>query len=124
VSRRGETLVEVIVALLLLTVGALALAAGIGQAQRARHLAASSGLALASAEAWLEGWRVGPPRGAASGGEAIAWGEWRGTLEWETGMPSECLESARVSVADAHGETTATRLSSRRFVSGGGFCGP
>lgn len=122
-SARGETLVEVIVALLLLTVGALALAAGIGQAQRARRLAASSGLALASAEAWLETWRAGPARGNASGGQAISWGEWRGDLEWETGIPSECMESARVSVA-AQGEGTEARLSSRRFVAGGGSCGP
>ncbi len=53
-SARGESLVEVVVALLLLSVGALALAGGIGQAQKARRLAASSGLALAAAEAWLE----------------------------------------------------------------------
>ena len=123
-SLRGETLVEVIVALLLLTVGALALAAGIGQAQRARRLAASSGLALASAEAWLEAWRAGPPRGSASGGGTISWGEWRGNLEWETGSPSVCVESARVSVAAAHGEATEARLSSRRFLSEGAACGP
>ncbi|HYO47064.1 MAG TPA: hypothetical protein VEY33_10305 [Gemmatimonadota bacterium] len=123
-SARGETLVEVIVALLLLTVGALALAAGIGQAQRARRLAASSGLALASAEAWLEAWRAGPARGSAAGRTAFSWGEWRGDLKWETGTQSGCVEWARVSVAAAAGDATEARLSSRRFVAGGGGCGP
>jgi Tfp pilus assembly protein PilV len=123
VTRRGETLVEVIVALLLLTVGALALAAGIGQAQRARRLAASSGIALASAEAWLETWRVGPPMGSASGGGTVSWGTWRGNLEWETAIPSPCVESARVSVAAANGVATEARLSSGRFAPGGS-CGP
>ncbi|CAN5893878.1 hypothetical protein BH20GEM1_BH20GEM1_08560 [soil metagenome] len=123
-SGRGETLVEVVVALLLLTVGALALAAGIGQAQQARRLAASSGLALATAEAWLEGWRAGPPRGVAAGAEAVGFGEWRGRLEWETGAPAECVESARVSVTAMAGEPTAVELSSRRFLAAGGVCGP
>ena len=120
-SGRGVTLVEVIVALLLLTVGALALAAGIGQAQRARRWAASSGLALASAEAWLEAWRVGPPRGVASGAGAVSWGQWHGVLEWQTGSPSECVESARVSVTAA---AVAVQLSSRRFLTAGGACEP
>jgi Tfp pilus assembly protein PilV len=124
VNGRGETLVEVVVALLLLTVGALALAAGIGQAQRARGLSASSGLALASAEAWLEGWRAGPARGSASGTETVSWGTWNGELKWETGSPSECVESARVRVAAAQGDATEARLSSRRFMAGGGACGP
>jgi Tfp pilus assembly protein PilV len=121
VSARGETLVEVVVALLLLTVGALALAAGIGQAQHARRLAASSGLALASAEAWLEAWRAAPPRGVASGAGEIVWGQWRGVLEWQTAMPSECEESARVSVTAADVDV---ELSSRRFLTAGGPCGP
>jgi Tfp pilus assembly protein PilV len=122
-SSQGETLVEVVVALLLLTVGALALAGGIGQAQHARHRAASSGLALASAEGWLEVWRAGPPRGVAMGAEAIAWGEWHGVLEWQTGSPSECVESAQVSVTAAAGHADV-QLSSLRFLTAGGACEP
>ncbi|HET6360599.1 MAG TPA: prepilin-type N-terminal cleavage/methylation domain-containing protein [Gemmatimonadota bacterium] len=120
---RGETLVEIVVALLLLTVGALALAGAIGQAQQARHQAASSGLALASAEAWLEAWRAGPHRGAAAATEAISWGEWRGVMEWQTGLQSECVESAQVSVRAEAGEP-GVRLSSRRFLPSGGVCAP
>ena len=120
-SGRGETLVEVVVALLLLAVGALALAGAIGQAQKARAKAASSGLALAAAEGWLEAWRAGPPRGPASGADSLRWGSWRAALQWET-SESGCLESARVAVAPAGGDS-ATRLSSRRLP-GGARCGP
>ena len=120
-SGRGETLVEVVVALLLLAVGALALAGAIGQAQKARAKATSSGLALAAAEGWLEAWRAGPPRGLASGADSLRWGSWRATLEWET-SESGCLESARVAVAPARGDS-ATRLSSRR-IPAGARCGP
>jgi hypothetical protein len=119
VSRRGETLVEVVVSLLLLTVGALALAAGIGEAQRARRLAASAGLALAAAEGWLEEWRPGPLRGDASGRSTIGWGVWEGDLEWETAELPGCLEAARVRVASARGEPAAATLASRRFAAGG-----
>jgi Tfp pilus assembly protein PilV len=121
VSGRGETLVEVVVALLLLAVGALALAGSIGQAQKARAKAASSGLALAAAEGWLEAWRAGPQRGRASGADFLEWGSWRAVLEWET-SDSGCQESARVAVAPARGDS-ATRLSSRRILAGA-WCGP
>jgi Tfp pilus assembly protein PilV len=124
VSARGESLVEVVVALLLLAVGALALAGGIGQAQKARRLAASSGLALAAAEAWLESWRAGPSKGDDSGEGVIAWGAWRGTLEWETGALPDCVESARVAVAPADMEVAGASLSSLRMVTGPVGCGP
>ena len=123
-SARGESLVEVVVALLLLAVGALALAGGIGQAQKARRLAASSGLALAAAEAWLESWRAGPARGDGSGGGVIAWGAWRGTLAWRTGTLSDCVESASVSVTPAGVGVTPASLSSLRVVTGPVGCGP
>jgi Tfp pilus assembly protein PilV len=124
VSARGESLVEVVVALLLLAVGALALAGGIGQAQKARRLAASSGLALAAAEDWLERWRAGPAQGAGSGESAIAWGAWRGTLEWETAALGDCVESGSVSVAPVDPEAAAASLSSLRTVTGPVGCGP
>jgi Tfp pilus assembly protein PilV len=124
VNARGESLVEVVVALVLLAVGAIALAGGIGQAQKARRLAASSGLALAAAEAWLEIWRAGPARGDGSGGEAVAWGAWRASLAWATGALPDCLESATVSVTPAEIGVTAVSLSSLRVVSGPVGCGP
>jgi Tfp pilus assembly protein PilV len=124
VSERGESLVEVVVALLLLAVGALALAGGIGQAQRARGMVASSGVALAAAEAWLESWRAGPARGDGSGRSAIASGAWRGTLEWETGALPDCVESARVSVLPADIGAPSASLSSLRVVTDRVGCGP
>jgi Tfp pilus assembly protein PilV len=124
VSVRGESLVEVVVALLLLTVGALAVAGGIGQAQRARRLAASSGLALAAAEGWMETWRAGPVRGDGSGTTGVAWGAWRGTLEWETGALPDCVESAGVSVVPAEADAAAASLSSLRIVDDPAGCGP
>jgi Tfp pilus assembly protein PilV len=124
VSARGESLVEVVVALLLLTVGALALAGGIGQAHKARRLAASSGLALTAAEAWLERWRAGPERGDGSGEDAISWGAWRGTLAWETGSLPDCVESATVFVGPADADAPAASLSSLRVVNGRVDCGP
>ena len=122
-SGRGESLIEVVVALLLLSVGALAVAAGIGHAQRARRLAQASGLALAAAEAWMEGWRAGPPRGEAAGGGTVTWGAWSLELEWETDAPSACVEAARVSVAPGS-EVARTRLSGRRSVAETGACAP
>lgn len=123
-STRGVSLVEVVVSLILLTVGALALAGGIGQAQKARRLAASSGLALAAAEAWLESWRVGPARGDGSGANQVNWGAWRGTLSWETGTRLDCVESARVIVAPAEASASAASLSSLRVVTGPEGCDP
>lgn len=123
-SARGETLVEVVVALLLLAVGALALAAGIGEAQRARAAAAASALTLAAAEAWLEGWRAGPPRGNAAGVESLALGTWEGRLEWTTGAGAPCREAARVEVAATRGEAAPVALSSRRYLAAGVGCGP
>jgi Tfp pilus assembly protein PilV len=124
VNARGESLVEVVVALLLLAVGALALAGGIGQAQEARRLAASSGLALAAAEAWLERWQAGPERGDGAGEDVIAWGAWRGTLAWETGALPDCVEAATVSVAPADADAPPASLSSLRAVNGRVGCGP
>lgn len=123
-SVRGESLVEVVVSLLLLTLGALAVAGGIAQAQKARRLAASSGLALAAAEGWLETWRAGPARGDGSGTNAIALGPWRGTLEWETGALPDCVESAGVSVVPADADAPVASLSSLRIVDEPVGCGP
>lgn len=123
-NEHGESLVEVVVALLLLAVGALALAGGIGQAQKARRMAASSGLALAAAEAWLERWRAGPAQGEGSGKETIAWGAWRGTLEWETAALADCVESGSVTVAPMDVEASAASLQSLRVVTGPVGCEP
>ena len=123
-SARGETLVEVVVALLLLTVGALALAAGIGVAQRARSAAASSALVLAAAEGWLEAWRVGPARGAGTGAERIDLGSWEGDVAWAIDTPAACLEAAGVSVTAVRGAPARVSLSSRRYVESDTACAP
>ena len=120
-SGRGESLVEVVVALLILAVGALAVAAGIGHAQRARGIAQSTGIALAAAEGWLEAWRAAPAAGSASGVEVVSWGSWNAALEWETASVGPCVESARVTVTTAG--ASPVRLSSRRQIPGAGSCG-
>ena len=111
---RGESLVEVVVALLLLAVGALAVAAGIGHAQRARGIAQSTGIALAAAEGWLEAWRASPAAAT------VSWGSWNAALEWETAPVGPCVESARVTVTTAG--VPLVRLSSRRQIPGAGSC--
>jgi type II secretory pathway component PulJ len=115
VTPRGETLVEVVLALVLLAVGGLALAGGIAGSQRARAAASSSALALSAAEGWLEAWRVAPLAGPASGSETIELGTWEGELEWETEATGWCLETARVSVRAVRGAAGRADLSSARY---------
>lgn len=121
---RGLTLVEVAVALVLLAIGALALAAGITSGERARRQATARGLALAAAEGWLEEWRASPwPAGSASGIEAIRWGRWRGEVRWRTTLLEPCLLEARVEAA-TEGDPAAAVLVTRRFRDGEPVCGP
>lgn len=119
----GMTLLEVMIALLLLTVGAIALAAGIAASERARRGALADGLALAAAESWLEAWRASPWSDAGgAGGEDVAWGPWVGRLEWRVSLPGACLAEARVEVRV--GADGAAALASRRFREGWPGCGP
>lgn len=118
---RGFTLIEVVVALLLLAIGALALAAGITAGERARREALSAGLALAAAEGWLEAWRAAPWPAPGEGEEEIAWGAWRGRVRWRTVRREACLVEARVEAAPA-GRSSAVVLVTRRFREGADDC--
>lgn len=119
------TLVEVLVALLLLTVGALGLAGGITHSLRARDRALGSALALVAAESWLETWRAGPWSGVPdSGSVPVAWGARRGTLEWRVALLSPCLAEARVQVAPPSGASAPVALATRRFREGSVGCDP
>lgn len=119
-TRRGVTLLEVVLALLLLTVGAFALAAGIATGERARRAAVSRGFALAVAEAWLETWRAGgwPEEGQGSG--EMAWALWETDLRWRTSRLGACLAEARV---EAGSGRSAVVLATRRYRQGAPGCG-
>ena len=121
-NRRGVTLIEVVVALLLLTVGALALAAGIASGERGRREAMARGLALAAAETWLETWRGSPWQGDSAGITPVAWAAWRGELRWRTSDPAPCLTEARVA-AGREGQPQVAVLVTRRFREGEPGCG-
>ena len=117
---RGETLVEVTISLLLLAVGAMALAAGITRAKIDRRAAHEAGRSVIAAESWLERWRVGATpagRGTGAGVEAIS--DPPGRLRWSVERPAGCLLEATVEV-EAEGRGVVARLVTRRFVDGGG----
>jgi Tfp pilus assembly protein PilV len=120
VTVRGVTLLEVVISLVLLTVGAFALAAGIATGERARRAAVERGFALAVAEAWLETWRAGgwPEDGQGSGG--MSWSLWRTDVRWRTSQPGACLAEARVEAGSGRG---AVVLVTRRYRQGAPGCG-
>ena len=122
-SRRGVTLVEVVVALLLLAVGAFALAAAVAGGERSRREALSRGLALAAAEGWMEAWRSAPWPGEATGVEEVRWATWLGRIEWRTELRAPCLLEVRVEAGPAGGPATVV-LASRRFREREASCGP
>ncbi|HUP19394.1 MAG TPA: prepilin-type N-terminal cleavage/methylation domain-containing protein [Gemmatimonadota bacterium] len=117
----GVTLVEVVVALLLLAVGALALAGGIASSERARRSALAEGLALSAAEGWLEAWRATPWDSlAATGDEPLEWGPWEGRLEWSVTPLGPCLAEAAVAAVVLQRRVA---LATRRFREGESGCG-
>jgi prepilin-type N-terminal cleavage/methylation domain-containing protein len=122
-GRRGVTLVEVVVALLLLSVGAMALAASVAGGERARRAALTRGLALAAAEGWLESWRGAPWPAEGAGTTTVAWRAWRGELRWRTTRAGPCLAEARVA-AGPPGRPPTIVLASRRFREGAAGCAP
>lgn len=123
-SRRGTTLVEVVVALLVLAIAALALAAGIARAEAARRRALEEGVALATAEAWLEAWRAAPwPAASDSGAGAVVRAGWRGTVAWRVAVLGPCIAEARVETSTAGRPWPAAALATRRFREGIA-CGP
>jgi prepilin-type N-terminal cleavage/methylation domain-containing protein len=120
-DRRGITLIEVVVALLLLTVGAMALAAGIGAGEQARREALARGLAQAAAEGWLETWRAGPWSASETGAREVRWGAWRGWLRWRVTALTPCLVEGQVE-AGGVGRPAAVVLITRRFREGTAGC--
>ena len=123
-NRRGATLLEVVVAALLLGVGAMALAGSIVHALRAREKAVGTALAAVAAEAWIERWRGGPWRaGADAGTTDLAWGARRGRLEWALSDLGACLQEARVRAVTGRRSEVAVLVETRRHREGGTECG-
>lgn len=118
-GERGASLLEVAVALLLLDVGALALAAGIGAAERARGRAWVDGRALAAAEAWLEAWRAEPLPSPGAGRRRVGGAE----IEWTVEAVDGCRLEARLEVRPGPGGGAAWELATRRHREGVA-CGP
>ncbi|MGH7544358.1 MAG: type IV pilus modification PilV family protein [Gemmatimonadota bacterium] len=121
---RGATLLEVAVAVLLLGVGAMALAGSIVHSLRAREKAVGTALAAVSAEAWIERWRGGPWRsGAETGTAELVWGARRGRLEWSLFDLGACLQEARVRAVTGRRSEVAVLVETRRHREGSPECG-
>ena len=121
-TARGATLLEVMVAVLLLGIGALALAGSIVHALRAREVSVATALAAIAAEAWIERWRSQAWReGARSGASEVAWGARRGRLEWSVEELGRCLQEAQVT-ATAGRDQVAVLVATRRFREGAEGC--
>lgn len=122
-NRRGATLLEVAVAVLLLAVGAMALAGSIVHALRAREKAVGTALAAVAAEAWIERWRSGPWRaGGETGSTEVAWGARRGRLEWSLVDLGACLQQARVRAVTGRRIEVAVLVETRRHWEGRAGC--
>ncbi|MGH7557948.1 MAG: hypothetical protein ACREMD_09300 [Gemmatimonadota bacterium] len=121
-TRSGASLLEVVVAVLLLGVGALALVGSIAYALRARELSVSTALAAVAAEAWIERWRGQTWQGEGGGSTAVAWGARRGSLEWALEDVGACLQEARVTAVAGRGEGVRVVVATRRFREGAVGC--
>lgn len=118
-TARGETLVEVTISLLLLAVGAMALAAGITRAGIDRRTAREASRVTIAAESWLERWRVGATSAGNDTGTGVeALSDPPGELRWSVERSSACLLEATVAV-ETEGRGVVARLVTRRFVDGG-----
>lgn len=116
-TERGETLAEVVVAILLLSIGAMALVAGLAYGESMRGRALEDSLALSAAASWIEAWRVSPPEPVSGAGyQARAWGPRSGWLEWTTRPAGSCRQEAVVRARAGSG--TVVTLASRRFLEG------
>lgn len=122
-TRRGATLLEVVVAVLLLGVGALALAGSIVHALRAREISVATALAAVAAEAWVERWRAETgPVGAGGGTTELAWGARRGRLDWSLADIGACLQEARVEARAGRPREVTVVIATRRFREGAEGC--
>ena len=112
----GWTLVEVVIALMLLTVGGIALAGSATHAYAARERALRSALALSAAESWIETWRAAPwADGGGVGTAPLVWGSITGTVEWSVVGLAPCLSEARVRVVAGLRTPATAKLVTRRF---------
>lgn len=119
---RGATLLEVVVAIQLLAIGALALAGSVTHALRARELSISTALAAVAAEAWIERWRGQTWIGDGWGSTGIAWGARRGRLEWTLVEVAACVQEARITAVAGRREAVRVAVVTRRFREGAGGC--
>ena len=117
----GITLFEVAVALLLLAIGAMALAAGICAGEKAHREAIARGLAQAAAEGWLESWRAASWPAPGTGQRAVRWGAWQGWMRWRVTWVGPCLAEGRVEAGGIGGPASVV-LVSRRFREGALGC--
>lgn len=123
VTGRGETLVEVMISLLVLAVGAMALAAGITRAAIDRRHAWDAARSAIAAESWLERWRLGATSvGDETGAGDVLLVNPPGRLLWRVERSSSCVLAATVEVV-RNADRDTVRLASRRFVKEDG-CGP
>ena len=123
-SGRGASLIEVVVAVLMLGVGALALAGSIVHSLRARERAVGTALASVSAEAWVERWRGGPWRsGSATGTTELVWGARRGRLDWTLSDRGPCLQEASVRAVTGRRSEITVWVETRRHREGQTGCG-
>ena len=119
---RGWTLIEVLVALLLLSAGALTLAGGIAQAHRARALAVRESLALIASESWIETWRARPWTGEVEETIAVRWGPISGTVSGISAVVAPCVAEVRVEARVGSIDPASARLVTRRFDEGATDC--
>ena len=123
-TRAGTTLIEVVVATLLLAIGALAMAGGIAHAERARRTSTSLGLSVAAAVSTLEQWRGRAwNAGPSARTDTVLMGRRRVAVTLRLRPLSACLAEAIVEagVVPAGGRTA--RLATLRFREDGP-CGP
>ena len=123
-TRAGTTLIEVVVATLLLAIGALALAGGIAHAERARRASTSLGLSVAAAVSALESWRGGVWRaGPSVSADTVLVGRRRVAVTLRLRPVGECLAEAIVEAGVVPAAVRTVRLATLRF-SEGESCGP
>ena len=110
----GWTLVENLVAIIVLSIAATSLAASIGHALRMRQQAISLALATASAEGWLESWRSGPWLATSAGSSSETEGAREIVIEWSIDA-GVCLAEATVRARVRSVAPASAVLTTRRF---------
>lgn len=112
---RGWTLIEVVVAMLTLSIAATAVAASLSYAYRVRNTALKGAFATVVAESWLEKWRAGPWTGAQTGRHSFDVKGYPATVEWSVSTQGVCVEEAVVTARVGAPAAVRTTVSTRRF---------